>query len=91
MAGAFRRRSGTPANPGSEWYIGITPGRSNRLAIFNVGKIEAAGAAANIVVIEDPVPSNPAHALMKESAGLQAQMVRAVIAATVPQSDIETY
>lgn len=72
----------------------ITPKPSNRLAILNVDNVETAGSAASIVIVEDPIadpPANPAHALIKEPAALQSQLIRAAIAATVQASDIETY
>jgi len=73
----------------------ITPRQSNRVAILNVGNVEyAAGSAAGVHVIEDPIddpPPNPAHALIKEPTALQSQNIRAAIASTVQPSDIETY
>ncbi|HWX34954.1 MAG TPA: hypothetical protein VNZ53_46980 [Steroidobacteraceae bacterium] len=73
--------------------IGLTPKRSNRLAVLNVGNIEIAGQGAGLRVIEDPLdpPHNPAHALVKEPADLQAKALREAIASTVQMTDLETY
>jgi hypothetical protein len=73
----------------------LTPKASNRLAILNVGKIEAAGNAVGTHVVEDPFmdppPGNPAHALIKETSGLQDVKVREALASTVDANEIETY
>jgi hypothetical protein len=72
----------------------IKPRQSNRLAILNVGNVENMGRATGVHVIEDPItdpPPNPAHALIKDAAALQSQLIRAAIAATVQPGDIEAY
>ena len=72
----------------------LTPKSSNRLAILNVGNIEANAAAAKAHVIEDPIADprgNPAHALVKEPADFKDVKVREAVAATVKPADIETY
>jgi len=75
--------------------IGLTPKPSNRLAVLNVGRIETAGNAVGLHVIEDPFddppPGNPAHALVKEPIGLQNKKIREAIASTVQVSDLEKY
>jgi len=75
-------------------HIGLTPTASNRLAVLNVRKIESAGkahSAAGLRVTEEPDPTNPAHALIKEAATLADLTLREALAATVQPSDIETY
>jgi hypothetical protein len=73
--------------------IGLTPKRSNRLAVLNIGSIEIAGHAVGLHAIEDALnpPHNPAHALIKEPADLQDKTLREAVASTVQATDLETY
>jgi hypothetical protein len=76
--------------------IGLTPKKSNRLAVLNVGDMELVGNSVAVHVIEDPddppcPPGNPAHALIKEPVSFGDKSLREAMAFMVQAGDIEPY